>query len=113
MKKGFFILVVVLMLLIIQGLLSSIFTLWNKQDVLTSAKQELQREELQNKNLKNRLSYVQSNQFVEEEAHNKLFLAKPGQQEVLISPDLIAKDQTQAKIENIPNWQRWINLFFY
>jgi cell division protein FtsB len=112
MKKAIFILIVIVCILIINSLIHSIFDLWGKQDLVISAQKELESEKLKNAKLKGELSYVQSNQFIDETAHNKLFLVKPGEQQVLISQDLISKNEAKKKIENIPNWQKWLNLFF-
>jgi cell division protein FtsB len=112
MKKVIYIVVVVVLLLMINGLLHSIYDIWHKQDLLVSAQKELDREKLKNQKLKGELSYAQTPQFLEEQAHNKLFLVKPGEQEVLISPDLINKNQPQKQNNKIPNWQKWLQLFF-
>jgi cell division protein FtsB len=111
MKKAIFILIVLVLLFIINGLAHSIYDLWHKQDLLTTAQRELSIEKMENQKLKGELSYVKNQSFIEEQARNKLFLVKPGEQEVLISPDL---SQTQAKqqAQNIPNWQKWLKLFF-
>lgn len=114
MKKAAFILIVVVLLLMINGLVHSIYDLWHKQDLLTLAQKELSQEKLKNQKLKGELSYVESPGFIEEQARNKLFLAKPGEQEVLISPDLNKNQVQSAKpsSQNIPNWQKWLQLFF-
>lgn len=112
MKKAAFILIVIVCLLIINSLIRSIYDLWSKQDLLVSAQKELEAEKLKNAKLKGELSYVESGQFIEEAAHNKLFLVKPGEQQVLISKDLIDKNKQEKAKTNIPNWQKWINLFF-
>jgi cell division protein FtsB len=112
MKKIAFILVVLILLFIINGLAHSIYDIWHKQDLLTSAQKELIQEKLKNQKLKAGLSYVQTQQFIEEQAHNKLFLVKPGEQEVLISQVLKNKNQPQKQNQNIPNWQKWLKLFF-
>lgn len=112
MKKAIYILIVIVLILIINSLVHSIYDLWHKQDLLTSAQNELQKEQLQNQKLKAQLSNAQSSQFIEEQAHNKLFLVKPGEQEVLISQNLLNKNQPQKQAQNLPNWQRWLNLFF-
>jgi cell division protein FtsB len=96
----------------INGLLHSIYDIWHKQDLLTSAQKQLDREKLENQKLKGELSFAQTPQFLEEQAHNKLFLVKPGEQEVLISPSLVGKNQPQKQNQNIPNWQKWFQLFF-
>jgi cell division protein FtsB len=112
MKKAVFILIVIVLLLIINSLTRSIFELWGKQDLLTSAQKELDAEKLKNQKLKAELSYAKTDQFIDETAHNKLFLVKPGEQQVLISKDLINKSKTQKQKENLPNWQQWLKLFF-
>jgi cell division protein FtsB len=112
MKKAAFILIVLILLFIINGLLHSIYDLWHKQDLLTSAQKQLSQEQLKNQKLKAELSFTNSPQFIEEQAHDKLFLVKPGEQEVLIAPDLKSKSEPQKQIQNIPNWQKWLQLFF-
>ncbi len=112
MKKAVYIAIVIVLVLMINGLLHSIYDIWHKQDLLTSAQKQLEREKLENQKLKGELSYAQTPQFLEEQAHNKLFLVKPGEQEVLISPDLEQKNQAQKQTQNLPNWQQWLNLFF-
>jgi len=113
MKKAIYIGMVIVLLLMINGLLHSIYDIWHKQDLLTSAQKQLDREKLLNQKLKGELSFAQTPQFLEEQAHNKLFLVKPGEQEVLISPNLLkSQNQPQKQTQNIPNWQQWLNLFF-
>ncbi|HYM65064.1 MAG TPA: septum formation initiator family protein [Candidatus Sulfotelmatobacter sp.] len=112
MKKAIFIFTVIVLGIIINNLLHSIYDLWHKQDLLTSAKKDLEQEKLKNSKLKAELSYVESQQFLDETARNKLFLAKPGEQQVLISKDLIKTASQASKNENLPNWQKWLQIFF-
>jgi cell division protein FtsB len=112
MKKAVYIIVVIVLILMINGLLHSIYDIWHKQDLVTSAQKQLDREKLLNQKLKGELSYAQTPQFLEEQAHNKLFLVKPGEQEVLISPNLAQKNQAQKQNNNTPNWQKWFQLLF-
>lgn len=109
MKKAVFIVVVVVLLFIINSLARSIYNLWQKQDLLTQAQKTLEEEKLKNQKLKASLSYVETEEFVESEARNKLFLAKPGEQQVVIPQK---EDKKPEKKEEIPNWQKWLNLFF-
>jgi len=67
---------------------------------------------LQNQKLKAGLSYVKTPQFMAEQAHDKLFWLKPEEQEVLISQTLQNQNQGQKQTQNIPNWQKWLQLFF-
>ena len=112
MKKAIFVVIVIVLLVAINSLAHSIYDLWHKQDLITSARQQLDTEKLKNQKLKGELSYAKSPQFIEEEAHNKLFLVKPGEQDVLISQNLIQGNNVSKPASNVPNWQQWLNLFF-
>lgn len=111
-KKAIFIVVVIVLLVIINNLVRSIYDIWSKQDLLNQAQKELTREERRNQKLKAELSYVKTPKFIEEEARNKLFLVKPGEQEILL-PSSSSSNQSQKRQETqIPNWQKWLKLFF-
>ncbi|MCL5434811.1 MAG: septum formation initiator family protein [Patescibacteria group bacterium] len=110
LKKAIFIVVVIVLLVIINNLVRSIYDIWSKQDLLNQAQKELTREEQKNQKLKAELSFVQTPKFIEEEARNKLFLVKPGEQQVLI-PNKSTESSKKQEVQ-IPNWQKWLNLFF-
>lgn len=110
MKKIVFIAIVVCLILVINNLVRSIYDLWQKQDLLVDAQNQLEEKRADNEKLKAELSYVQSKKFIEEEARNKLFMVKPGEQNVLIPSELIKEEK--PKVEKIiPNWEKWLNLF--
>lgn len=109
-KKVAFFITIIICLVIINGLVRSIYDLWNKQDVVVRARHELDREKQKNDELKIQLGFVKSNEFVEEEARNKLFLVKPGESDVIIPESLIKKKEVK-KVVVIPAWQQWLNLF--
>lgn len=111
MRKISFILIVIVLLFVINNLAHSIYDLWQKQSLLTQAQNQLSAEKLKNTKLKTEISKANTPQFIDEEARNKLFLVKPGEQKVLISKDLISKS-TQKQVQALPNWQQWLNLFF-
>ena len=111
MKKAFFIVIVIILLVIINNLIHSIYDIWSKQDLLIQAQKQLSEEELKNQKLKAGLSYVQTPQFVEQEARNKLFLVKPGEQDVLVSSIPSSQPQKSEKVR-ASNLQKWIDLFF-
>ena len=109
-KKVVYILVVIFCLLTIQNLIRSTYNLWNKQDLVVKAKRELEREKQESQRLKVQFSYVKSEEFVESEARDRLFMVKPGESGVIVPQDLIKKKKEKREIE-LANWQRWINLF--
>ncbi len=111
MKKIVYIVFVIVLLVIINNLIHSIFETWHKQDLLTNAQKQLEIEKNKNKKLKAELSYVKSPQFLEEQARDKLFMSKPGELDVLIPTKMISPQKPAKKIDNRQNWQKWIELF--
>ena len=110
LKKAIFLIIVIVLLLVINSLVHSIYDIWSKQDLLNQAQKELTKEEQKNQKLKAELSFVQTPQFIEGEARNKLFLVKPGEQQVLI-PNT-ASESSKVQEKQTPSWQQWLNLFF-
>lgn len=114
MKKLFFILTVVILLFVIKDLLQSIYDIWQKKDFVTKAEKELGFQKQENQRLKSEFTYVQTPEFIEQEARNKLFMIKEGEQKILIPEEgEEAKNlQSDLKNKNIPNWRQWWELFF-
>ncbi|HZE87247.1 MAG TPA: septum formation initiator family protein [Methylomirabilota bacterium] len=112
-KKIVFFTIIIASFFVINGLIHSIYTLLQKNSLVTQAKQELVREKKKNKQLKNQLHVAKRPQFVEEEARNKLFLAKPGEGVIVIASDALMASTSGAKNQDLrPNWQKWWTLFF-
>lgn len=109
-KKIAFFVTIIVSIIIINGLIRSIYDLWSKQDLVVNARDELDIEKQKNEELKAQLSYVKSDEFIEEQARNKLFLVKPGESGVIVPRNLIEKKE-EKKVVIIPNWQQWINIF--
>lgn len=109
-KKVVYFATIIVCILIINGLVRSIWDLWHKQDLVVAAQQELDKQKQENQELKAQLSYVKSDEFVEEEARDKLFLVKPGESGVIVPANLIKKKEEKVVIV-VPNYQQWINLF--
>ena len=113
MKRIIFLLILIVFFSIILRVSVSIYTLWHKQDVLVNAQRQLQQEKKENSQLHKQLAQVQTPQFLDEEARNKLLLAKPGESDVLIDQNLLKATPSAApKALNLPYWQQWIQLFF-
>lgn len=110
MKKIIFLTICIVLLIVIVNLSKSIYDLYHKKDLLTSTQKKLVVVEKENQQLKHQLVQVQNPAFVEKEARDKLFLAKPGESSILLpSPTPLPKgsqDITQ------PYWQQWWELFW-
>jgi len=107
-KRLIFIGFVIVSIIVIQGLVSSIYDLWHKQDLIKAGNQSLSKNLEENKELKAKLKEVQTQSFIEQEARNKLFMALPGEEEIILptpTPDISKK----GKIE-LPNWKKWVQL---
>lgn len=111
MKKILFLVTILASLFIIKDLLYSIYTLWHKNDLLIVAQKELSVEKKKNMELQSQLSQVQKGEFIEQEARNKLFLVRPGENSILM-PQKQRNEVKPEVLEVLPNWQQWVNLFF-
>lgn len=113
MKRILFGILVLSLSLIIIGLSRSIYDLWKKQDLVISYQKQLVKQKNENQTLKQKLSLTNNPKFVEEQARDNLFLSKPGEQNVLIPSELLTSSGSAKPIEDlIPNWRKWLNLFF-
>lgn len=113
MKKILFIITIIASVLIINNLAHSIYDLWHKKDLIGKAEQELIRQKQENIRLKSELSYVESREFIEKEARNKLLWVKQGEQQVLVPQDLIkGHESSEQENKEEANWKKWWELFF-
>lgn len=113
-KKIVFFGIIIASFFIINNLVQSIYTLWQKQNLLVTATKELEREKEENAELRRKLSLVKDPNFIEEEARNKLFLTKPGEG-VIVIPTEALKASNAAKApppDTRANWEKWRDTFF-
>lgn len=114
MKRTLFVLAMGILLLMVYNLSVSIYTLWQKKDIIIRAQKELEKQKKDNKELNREYERAKKTEFIEEEARNKLFLVKPGESEVIL-PAISSQASGLGKAnssQNTPNWQKWWNLFF-
>jgi cell division protein FtsB len=107
-KRVIFIGFVIVSITIIQGLLVSTYDLWKKQDLIKSENLTLEQNKQENKELKAKLREVQTREFIENEARNKLFLSKPGEKEIILPS---ATPTPKKEVIYIPNWKKWLDFF--
>lgn len=114
MKKVVYLLILIVSLFIINNLIRSIFSLWQKHDVIGEAQKELQQEKNEHQKLQDQLDRVKRTEFVEEEARNKLFMVKPGEKVVIMGDNSPTSNEKKSspKVIAIPIWRQWLNLFF-
>lgn len=114
MKKVIFFTILIASIFIIKNFISSIYGLWQKQDLIVQAKSALENEKKKNQNLKNQMSYANSPNFVEEQARNKLFMAKSGESQIVLPAGVggVIDSSTGKPQKNTPNWKKWVELFW-
>lgn len=113
-KKIVFFIIIIASVVIINNLVHSIYTLWQKKYLVENSRLEVEKQRSKNQELRNKLDEIGRPQFVEEEARNKLFLVKPGEQVVILSEkDLKATASSKPKPKDTrANWKKWWELFF-
>lgn len=114
MKRIIFITTIVILAIICTNLVKSIYDIYSKKDILLQTQKKLEKTQAENTGLKRQLTLVQSQQFIEEQARDKLFMVKPGESTVLL-PQATPAGQSGLKMpsDDIPNWEKWWNLFFH
>ena len=111
MKKLLPIIVILVLLLLIKNNISGIITTLKDENTAKNLKEKLSEEGKKNKFLKQRLFYVKTKEFVEEEARVKLGMSKPGEY-VVIAPPSPPFNRGRIEIDTRPNWHKWLQLFF-
>lgn len=112
MKRLLFFAVIIASIFIINNLARSIYTLWDKRDLLEKAKVDLEEKKKASQELEGKLEVVQSQEFIESQARNKLLLVKPGEQLVILPSISSTEEDNKAQKKEAPNWQQWWRLFF-
>ena len=87
---------------------ANVWRLWKAGDRIKDAESGVRSQELENQELKKRLAEVQSPEFIEKEAREKLGLGKPGE-EIVVLPEVPAMPSMPVVGE--PNWRRWWKLY--
>jgi cell division protein FtsB len=113
MKKVVFFVIIIISIFIINNFFHSIYRLWQKQDLLTEVKNDLSEQKKERQKLTKQLEAVENPAFVEEEARNKLFLVKPGEQVMLLPKSRdVATSRVHRSGKPVPPWVQWYRLFF-
>lgn len=114
MKRIIYLTIIVISLIIIQNLAQSLSTLWHKQFLIVQVEKDLEKAKQENRMLREQLSAVQSQEFVERQARDKLLLVLPEEEQIIISKSLLKQKRTAtlSAVVQAPVWQQWLNLFF-
>lgn len=100
---------------LIISLVRSIVDLWEKGGKLQREEERFAKTKLENEELKFKYDKLQTNDYIEKEARNKLDLGRNGEVVVILPPDIKItieadnKDNNKKTEISEANWQKWWN----
>ncbi|MBI2039620.1 septum formation initiator family protein [Candidatus Microgenomates bacterium] len=105
---------ILIMFLIGYNLINQISDALKSSERLSQEADNLAQLQAQNRQLKEKLSQIQSEEFIEEQARNKLGLAKAGETVVIIPEEKLKEvlGTSESAQIRLPNWLGWWRLFF-
>lgn len=106
--------VILVILFIVYNLITQIISATKSGERLSQAADAVYKLEIKNKELKEKLSRIQSPQFIEEEIRNKLGLSKKWETVVVIPEEKIKSvlGASASAPLRLPNWLGWLKVFF-
>lgn len=114
-KKLTIILIIFLLLALFYGLGKQIYSSLQSSKRLEIEIEAVDKLQKKNTQLKKKFQEVQTPQFIEREARDKLNFSRPNETVIIIPEEEIEKVlNAQKGVEEIklPNWQGWLRLFF-
>ncbi|MBU0619222.1 septum formation initiator family protein [Patescibacteria group bacterium] len=93
----------------------NIYRLLKSQDRLKLASEQLAEAQQENQELKLKKHFFNTDEFVEQEARNKLFMAKEGEVIVVLPEELRDLPEEQSIVNydsSQPVWHQWLDLFW-
>lgn len=104
--------IVVVCLYLIVTTVASMTDLLRAGDKLTQRERALGVLTRQQEDLLRQEKKVNSPDFLEKVARDDLGLSKPGEEVLIIPPELVADHTVVATPDATPNWQKWAKLLF-
>lgn len=103
--------IVIVGLCLIISLSKNIIKLLQAGQPLRDLKQEIASLKKEQEELIQKKKYYSSDEFIEKQARDVLNMAKPGET-IVILPDSLDYKGEEARKENKPNWEKWLEVFF-
>lgn len=113
-KKIGIVIALILLFIFVFNLINQIILTLRSGERLNIEIEKLHQLESQNKNLKKRLMEVNTKDFLEREARDKLGLAKEDEILIIIPDEKIEsilQEQKPREESSLPNWQGWVRIF--
>ena len=113
LSKGLFFVLIGLLLFFSASMLREVKRKKNIQKDIIALEQELLEVETNNSRLSNLIDYLKTDDYAELEAKKRLGLKKQGEKVLLVTKtESVDAVDSDAKIEDLPNWKNWWNYFF-
>lgn len=101
----------ILSIILTVNIIRTFADLSRQESIIKEAEDRLQKAQEEKGNLQKNLAKVESQEYIEQEARNKLNLGKEGEV-VLILPSVSPfSSPTPKPSDTSPNWQKWVRLF--
>ncbi|MBI2314990.1 septum formation initiator family protein [Candidatus Daviesbacteria bacterium] len=113
-KKAALILIILVILIVAYNLINQIREATQSGERLSQAADVVYKLEIKNKKLKEELTAIQSLEYLEEIARNRLGLFKKGETVVVIPEEklkMVLGASSSAQVR-LPNWLGWLKVFF-
>jgi cell division protein DivIC len=104
-------LLILILLFIIKNIVNSIIELRQNSLIVTSLQENQAEEQKRGEFLKEQLFYVKTDDFIQNQARDKLGMVQPGEH-IIIVPEATNPNKKPPVTDNISNWQKWWRLFF-
>ncbi len=107
-----FVFVLVLLLVFSVSLIREVMRKIEIQRQIAALEDKIDALENDNKQLESLIQYLQTDDFIEEEARRKLSLKKPGEKVVAVPELEDDSNDNSASTSTLPNWKLWWYYFF-
>lgn len=105
-------LIIIVSVVVSVNLIRSLFVLWSRRDIVEERGRVLQTVQKEHAQLVSKRAEVETPQFVEREAREKLGMGKEGETVILMDvTDVAGMNKDDVPLME-PNWKQWWNLFY-
>ena len=99
-------------ILLFVSLIKSWLHFQKRTQVLKNAENKLYAQKEEQQKLERELAKVESRQFVEKQARDKLNMTREGEIMIIIPSPVIIEEPTPTPVDNSSNWQKWMGVFW-
>lgn len=105
-------LVIIIGIILIINTVKAISDAWRAGDRVEFRAQKISQLERENEKIKQKIAEVESPEYLEQIARDKLNLSKPGEILIILPKDYLASTSAELQTDNRKNWEKWRDLIF-